>query len=105
MCRLFWIDTLLKKAIELAESGESISKKRKVKYNKDIENSIAELMQFLEKWGQGSIPYNVRWTAIKLLENDKIVKERIVQTAGKNSQNILLEAQRHRDLLDNRFSG
>jgi ferrous iron transport protein B len=97
------INTLLKKAIELAESGESISKKRKVKYNKDIENSIAELMQFLEKWGQGSIPYNVRWTAIKLLENDKIVKERIVQTAGKNSQNILLEAQRHRDLLDNRF--
>lgn len=97
------IDTLLKKAIELAKSGESISKKRKVKYNKDIENSIAELKQFLEKWGQGSIPYNVRWTAIKLLEDDKIVKERILQTAGKNSQNILLEAQRHRDLLDNRF--
>jgi ferrous iron transport protein B len=97
------IDTLLKKAIELAESGESISKKRKVKYNKDIENSIAELKQFLEKWGHGSIPYKVRWTAIKLLEDDKIVKERILQSAGKNSQNILLEAQRHRDLLDNRF--
>ena len=97
------IDTLLKKAIELAESSGEIAKKRRVKYNKDIENSIAKLKQFIEKWSQGSIPYNIRWTAIKLLEDDKIVKERILETAGKNGQNILLEARRHRDLLSGRF--
>ena len=97
------VDTLLKKAIELAESNDEISKERRVKYNKDIENSISKLKHCLEEWGQESIPYNIRWTAIKLLEDDKIVKERILQTTGKNSQNILLEAQKHRDLLSGRF--
>jgi len=97
------IDTLLEKAIELAESSYEIPQTRKVKYSKDIEHSIANLERFLENWTEGSIPYNIRWTAIKLIENDKIVKERILQKAGKNSQDILKEAQKHRDLLVNRF--
>ena len=97
------IDTLLEKAIELAESSHEIPKTRKVKYSKDIEHSISNLERFLENWTEGSIPYNIRWTAIKLIENDKIVKERILQKAGKNSQDILQEAQKHRDLLVDRF--
>ncbi len=97
------IDTLLEKAIELAESSYEIPKTRKVKYSKDIEHSISNLERFLENWTEGSIPYNIRWTAIKLLEDDKIVKERILQKAGKNSQDILREAQRHRDFLVDRF--
>ncbi|OEU68089.1 MAG: ferrous iron transport protein B [Desulfobacterales bacterium PC51MH44] len=97
------VNTLLKKAIELAESNYAIPKKRRVKYSKDIENSISNLEHFLENWTEGSIPYNIRWTAIKLLENDKIVKERILQTAGKNSPDILQKAQAHRDLIVDRF--
>ncbi len=97
------IDTLLEKAIELAESSYEIPKTRKVKYSKDIEHSISNLERFLENWTEGSIPYNIRWTAIKLIENDKIVKERILQKAGKNSQDILREAQKHRDFLVDRF--
>ena len=97
------IDTLLEKAIELAESSYETPKTRKVKYSKDIEQSIENLERFLENWTEGSIPYNIRWTAIKLIENDKIVKERILQKAGKNSQDILQEAQKHRDLLVDRF--
>ena len=97
------IDTLLEKAIELAESSYEIPQTRKVKYSKDIEHSIANLERFLENWTEGSIPYNIRWTAIKLIENDKIVKERILQKAGKNSQDILREAQKHRDFLVDRF--
>jgi len=97
------IDTLLEKAIELAESSYETPKTRKVKYSKDIEHSISNLERFLENWTEGSIPYNIRWTAIKLLEDDKIVKERILQKAGKNSRDILREAQRHRDFLVGRF--
>ncbi len=97
------VDTLLEKAIELAESSYETPKTRKVKYSKDIEQSIENLERFLENWTEGSIPYNIRWTAIKLIENDKIVKERILQKAGKNSQDILQEAQKHRDLLVDRF--
>ena len=97
------IDTLLEKAIELAESSHEIPKTRKVKYSKDIEHSISNLERFLENWTEGSIPYNIRWTAIKLIENDKIVKERILQKAGKNSRDILREAQKNRDFLVDRF--
>ena len=97
------IDTLLEKAIDLAVSNYEIPKKRKVKYSKDIENSIYQLEHFLKNWTEGSIPYNTRWTSIKLLENDKIVKKRVLQKAGKNSRNILREAQVHRDLIVDRF--
>jgi ferrous iron transport protein B len=97
------VDTLLEKAIELAESSYEIPRTRKVKYNKDIEHSITNLESFLENWTEGTIPYNFRWTAIKLLEDDKIVKERVLQNAGENSQDILREAQRHRDQLVDRF--
>jgi len=97
------IDTLLEKAIELAESSYNIPKKRKVKYSKDIEESISSLERFIENFGESSIPYNTRWTAIKLLENDKIVKERILQKVGEKSENILKEAEVQRAFLVDRF--
>jgi len=97
------IDTLLEKAIELAESSYEIPQKRRVNYSKDIENSISSLKSFLENWTQGSIPYNTRWTAIKLLEDDKIVKKRVLNKAGENSREILQQAQTHRNFLVDRF--
>ncbi|MBW1694632.1 MAG: ferrous iron transport protein B, partial [Deltaproteobacteria bacterium] len=45
----------------------------------------------------------IRWTAIKLIEDDKIVKERIVQKTGEKSQDILQEAKIQRNLLMSRF--
>ena len=97
------IDTLLKKAIELAESNYTVSKERKVKYSKDIENSISKLQLYLESLKKESVPHNIRWTAIKLIEDDKIVKERIVQKTGEKSQDILQEAKIQRNLLMSRF--
>ncbi len=97
------IDTLLQKAIELAESKSGISQKRKVKYSKDIESSIAKLQRSIEKKIVGKLPYNNRWTAIKLLEDDMIVKERVAQEAGNNAQDIIQEIQELRKKLINRF--
>lgn len=98
------IDNLLKSAIELAESNYTASRERKVKYSKDIENSIAKLQLFIETLdGQSVLPYDTRWTAIKLIEDDKIVKERIAQKIGEKSQDILQEATVQRDLLKRRF--
>ena len=97
------IDTLLQKAIELAESKSGISQKRKVKYSKDIESSIAKLQRSIEKKIAGKLPYNNRWTAIKLLEDDMIVKERVAQEAGNNAQDIIQEIQELRKKLINRF--
>ena len=97
------IDTLLKKAIELAESDYVIPKKRKVKYSKDIEDSISKIELFIGNHAADSIPYNIRWTAIKLLEDDRIVKERILEKAGKIGKDILREIDNHRNFLVDRF--
>ncbi len=97
------IDILLQKAIELAESKSEIPQKRKVKYSKDIENSIAKLQSFIEKKIAVKFPYNTRWMVIKLLEDDRILKEHIVQKTGNNSQDIIQEAQALRKKLVDRF--
>ena len=97
------IDTLLKKAIELAESDYVIPKKRKVKYSKDIEDSISKIERFIGNHAADSIPYNIRWTAIKLLEDDRIVKERIIEKTGKTGKDILRETDNHRNFLVDRF--
>jgi ferrous iron transport protein B len=97
------IETLLEKAIELAESDDVLPKKRKVKYSKDIEDSISKMEQFIENHAADSIPYNIRWTAIKLLEDDKIVKERVLEKTGKIGEDILREIDNQRKFLVDRF--
>jgi ferrous iron transport protein B len=97
------IDTLLKKAIELAESDDVIPKKRKVKYSKDIEDSISKIEHFIGNHAADSIPYNIRWTAIKLLEDDKILKERVLEKTGKIGEDILREIDNQRNFLVDRF--
>jgi ferrous iron transport protein B len=97
------IDTLLTKAIELAESDYVVPKKRKVKYSKDIEDSISKMEHFIGNRGADSIPYNIRWTAIKLLEDDKIVKERVLEKTGKIGEDILNEIDNQRNFLVDRF--
>jgi ferrous iron transport protein B len=97
------IDTLIKQTIELAETNIEVPKKRNVKYSKDIEESIAKLLQFIKDKTDGNLPYNIRWTAIKLLEDDKIIKERLVEKAGAVSTEILQVAESLRKHLLNRF--
>lgn len=97
------LDLLLKKAVELAESDYEIPQKRRVKYSKDIEDSISKLREFIEKRIEKSFPYNYRWTAIKLLEDDEIIKERIVQKGGGGGREILEEARSYRKFLVDRF--
>ncbi len=97
------IEALLKRAIELAESDSGITKGRRVKYSQDIENSISNLKSFIKNKIEAPLPYNTRWTAIKLLENDKIIKERILHKAGNKGREILKEAETYRKHLANRF--
>jgi ferrous iron transport protein B len=98
------IDNLLKRAIELAESNYTVAKERKVKYSKDIENSISKLQPIIDDLTEKSpLPYDSRWIAIKLIENDRIVKERIAQKVGDKSQSLFREATVQRNLLMSRF--
>ena len=87
----------------MAESDAVIPKKRKVKYSKDIEDSISKIERFIENHAADSIPYNIRWTAIKLLEDDQIVKERVLEKTGKIGEDILREIDNQRNFLVDRF--
>jgi ferrous iron transport protein B len=97
------IDELLQKAIHLAESGAPVPQKRRVRYSQDIEAAIAGLRAFMDENAGGNLPYNPRWTAIKLLEDDRIVRERILAAAGEGGPAILEEAERLRRQLADRY--
>ena len=97
------IDKLLKMAIELAEADVPKGPERRVKYSKDIEEAIVELQYLIDDRVGHGFPYNSRWTAIKLLEDDKIVKERTDEKAGHNKADIFKHTQTLREHLRDRF--
>ncbi len=97
------IDTLLREAIALAEAPAKVHQRRRVKYSKDIEQAIFVLEEFLKERIPGPLPYNVRWTAIKLLEDDQVVRDRIAQAAGDRREDLLKEVEAQRAVLRDRY--
>jgi ferrous iron transport protein B len=97
------IDTLLKMAIELAESDPPDLQKRRVKYSQDIENAIQKLEHFLDDQVISAIPDNPRWTSIKLLEDDKIIRDRVRRNKDERSHKLLELTDELRGHLRNRF--
>jgi ferrous iron transport protein B len=97
------VDDLLEKAVELAQAPSNLPIKRRVKYNRDIEDAILKLQQVFEDKAPGMISYDIRWTAIKLLEDDKIIKENLEKISGAQAQDIFTETAVLRKRLINRF--
>lgn len=97
------IDSLLQEAIKLAETSPEEKEKRNVKYSKDIENAISKIQNLIEEKVKEKINYKSRWTAIKLLEDDKIVKERFAGKTGAAGEEILEETRNLRTYLLNHF--
>jgi len=97
------LDELLDQAIALAHDDAAGVIHRKVQYSKDIEAAIGELKAQVENDLDAWLPYGSRWTAIKLLENDDILKNRITDGVGPAGQAVLDSAQRLRRHLTTRF--
>jgi len=97
------VDILLKKAIELAESSIELPRTRRVKYSKDIEKCIENFRTYIEKAIGDNLSYNPRWIAIKLLEDDKILKDRVIEKTGDKGPGILEQAGIHRAHIMNIF--
>jgi ferrous iron transport protein B len=97
------MDALLTKAIELAEKTHHIPEGRKVRYSQDIESAISRLQDFLHKGISSTLPYNDRWTAIKLIEDDKIVRDRVLILTGDSRQTVQDEIQVVRQYIMDRF--
>ena len=98
------IDNLLKEAIKLAGLKKETQQKRRVNYSKDIENAIIKLQNAIENNLEEKPPYNLRWMAIKLLENDKIIIDRIFKKDGDKGNDLLNMAQTLRLRLTDRFN-
>ena len=94
---------LLETIISVAEAEIDLPRTRRVYYGKDIEKAINELSEFIKEKTSGELPYHIRWIAIKLLENDRIVKERVLQSANPQGEAILEEAELKRQRLRNFF--
>jgi ferrous iron transport protein B len=97
------MESLLQQAIALAESGAPPARSRRVKYSHDIEEAIGRLRHIMELKAAGGLPYHPRWIAIKLIEDDKIVKERLVAAAPDAGREVLQAAQALRRHLAERF--
>ncbi|MGB8424740.1 MAG: ferrous iron transport protein B [Desulfobacterales bacterium] len=97
------IDTLLEMAIGLAETDATAHPARRVQYSKDIEEAIDKLRHSIEAHTAGRLPYDTRWTAIKLLEEDNIVRRQLIEKAGDSAEGLLELTASLRDLLRKRF--
>ncbi len=98
------LDDLLTQVIAMATDIPSLPCRRRVKYSADIEAAVTELQSTIV----GEIPekdlcYNLRWTAIKLLEDDKVLKERMRQRYGAHGGRIVEAAAPLRERLRSRY--
>jgi ferrous iron transport protein B len=93
------IDDLLKAAIELAESDGLSTQTRRVRYRADIEKSIKEIESVLTTALGSTLSYNARWAALKLIEDDTIVKNRIQELAGEKGGRVFEAVQSQREIL------
>ena len=97
------MDTLVETAIHEAQSSPGGKSGRKVKYNRDIETLISELIQVLEAQFHDHHPHPVRWTAIKLLESDQMVKKSLEELSPELEEKINQMAARSRSRLEKIF--
>ena len=73
------LEEMLRVAVSAAEKGVAIPEERYVRYSKDIETAIAQLRELITPCIDEDFPFNPRWVAVKLIENDSIIKDRIRQ--------------------------
>ncbi|MBW2645335.1 MAG: ferrous iron transport protein B [Deltaproteobacteria bacterium] len=96
---------LLNTIISVADPTKGIThQSRRVKYGHEIEKAISKLETFIRKNSKGKIPYNPRWTAVKLLEDDTVVKERVLNGTGAHGMTILDEAFKGRQRIFDLFN-
>ena len=94
---------LLSAIVSIAESGTKVSPVRRVSYGNDIEQSIEELSRVIEEKMPASPYSDIRWVAIKLLEDDKVVKDRLKKVDASAAEIVLAEVAAKRDKLRGLF--
>ncbi|WP_419748955.1 ferrous iron transport protein B [Clostridium perfringens] len=68
----------IEELIETSIHSKKIEKLININYGEDIENEIKKLSSLLETY-KNKLEFPVNWTALKLLENDEYIKDKVKQ--------------------------
>jgi len=82
------IDTLITTAIEEIKQFNNGKKSRDIKYSKEIEKCITKVETAIFE-SEINVDGALRWNAIKILENDKIIKSRFKNVSFPNSDSVV----------------
>jgi ferrous iron transport protein B len=89
---------LLDKVVKVAEDRDTVSRHIHISYGHEFEKEIKKIQDVI--WQDPSIGerFSTRWLAVKLLENDKAVRDRVGSLDGIGSK-ILTQAEASRERL------
>ena len=89
---------LLDKVVEVVEDRDTLSRHIHISYGHELEKEIKKIQDVI--WRDPSIGerFSTRWLAVKLLENDAAVQER-VGSLGEIGKQILAQAEASRERL------
>jgi len=94
---------LLSAIVSIAETGSKVPPVRRVHYGKDVEQCIDEVAQIIDE-EMPDRPYtDVRWVAIKLLEDDKVIKDRLKHIDDSVAEVVLEAVAARRERLRGLF--
>ncbi len=88
------IDRLLDTVVEVAEGKEATSRHIHINYGREIEEEILKIREVLKGDPELNQSYYPRWLAVKLLEKDKIVEERVA--ASPIAKEIMAQVEKSR---------
>jgi len=91
------MDELRRKILEIAKAKKQLTK---IRYSSDFEEAIDRITKLLEDYKLHE-EYSRRWLAIKLLEGDKVIIEKIRKTA--KGKEFLKRVEKIKELLEQKY--
>ena len=89
---------LLDKVLEVVEDRDTVSRHIHISYGREMEKEITKIQDVIWKDPSVGERFSTRWLAVKLLENDAAVQER-VRSFGEIGEEILAQAEASRERL------
>ncbi|MBU1196282.1 MAG: ferrous iron transport protein B [Proteobacteria bacterium] len=96
------IENLVEAAVQEIHQFESGKKSRDIRYSLEIENCIVKIESCITE-SQIQIDGMPRWNAIKILEDDKIVKQKLMDQNSQIAQHVFQEAKLCRERIHTLF--
>lgn len=96
------IEKLIKAAIDEIQQFDAGKKSRDIRYSNEIENCITSVEKALEESGL-TLDSPLRWYAIKILEDDKIIREQFENLNRQTVSEVFRTADTYRQRIQNLF--